>query len=83
VGDNGLVKTRQALADGVRRVLHQAPHVPRAVFEIHPNHTANTVAVVVAGFGDEVVDAPWIKDSVCIHANNLVKFVDTTVVKDE
>ena len=71
------------MTNGVRRILHQAPHVPRTVLEVHPDDTANAKALGVPRFRDEVVDAPWIKDGVCIHADNLVKVVDATVVEDE
>lgn len=83
VGDDGLVETRQTLANGVGSVLHQAPHVPRAVFEVYPHYAANAKALGVSGLGDEVVDAPWIEDSVCVHADDLVEVVDAAVVEDE
>jgi hypothetical protein len=40
VSDDRLMETRKSLADGVGSVLHETPHVPWAVFEVDPNHTA-------------------------------------------
>lgn len=34
-------------------------------------------------FREEVVDAPGIKNSICVHANNRVEVVDTAVVENK